>query len=60
LYVNNLPTGTKNISIVNIEGKVVIESLAKDIIDVSKLSSGIYQINFKGLDWIERRKIVIK
>jgi hypothetical protein len=60
LYVNNLPAGTKNISIVNIQGKVVIESLAKDIIDVSKLSAGIYQINFKGLDWVETRKIVIK
>ena len=60
LYVNNLPLETKSISIINIEGKVVIETEAKDILDVSKLSSGIYQINFNGKGWIETRKIIIE
>ena len=60
LYVNNLPLETKSISIINIEGKVVIETEAKDILNVSKLSSGIYQINFNGKGWIETRKIIIE
>ena len=60
LYINNLPDNTETIEIVNIEGKKVMELKATDTIDISKLAFGVYQINFRGNNWIETKKIIVK
>ena len=60
LYVNNLPEKTEIINIVNVEGKVVLNLESKNIIDISKLSKGIYMIQFIGNDILETRNFVVE
>ena len=60
LYINNLPKGTESINIVNIEGKIVLNVVSKDIIDISKLIKGIYMIQFIGNDILETRNFVVE
>ena len=37
-----------------------MELKATDTIDISKLAFGVYQINFRGNNWIETKKIIVK
>ena len=60
LYVNNLPEKTEIINIINIEGKVVLSLESKNTIDISKLTKGIYMIQFKGLSFSETRNFVVE
>jgi hypothetical protein len=60
LYVNNLPKNTESISIINIEGKVVLEVTVKSIIDISELSKGLYIIKFNGKSFSETKSFVIE
>tara|TARA_B110000116_G_scaffold2015_1_gene1798 strand:+ start:1951 stop:3963 length:2013 start_codon:yes stop_codon:yes gene_type:complete len=60
LYINNLPISTEYINIINIEGKVVFNTKAKSVIDISDLSKGIYMIKFNGLGLSESRKFVVE
>ena len=60
IYINNLPTSTEHISIINIEGKVVLNTKAKSVIDISDLSKGIYMIKFNGLGFSESRNFVVE
>ena len=60
LYVNNLPEKTDIINIINIEGKVVLSLESKNTIDISKLTKGIYMIQFKGLSFSETRNFVVE
>ena len=60
LYVNNIPENTESINIINIEGKTVLNISATSVIDISKLSKGLYVIKFNGSEFTETRNFVIK
>ena len=60
IYVNNISEKTSIIEIVNIEGKVVLKTKSKNIIDISDLSKGIYVIKFTGKDYFESRNFVVE
>jgi len=60
LYINNLPKETKNIEIINIEGKVVLSIDSVNTIDISALTSGIYTIKFSGVEFSQTRNFVVK
>ena len=59
-YINNLPKQTKNIEIINIEGKVVISIDSVNTVDISALTSGIYTIKFSGVEFLQTRNFVVK
>ena len=60
LYVNNIPENTESINIINIEGKTVLNINATSVIDISKLSKGLYVIKFNGSEFTETRNFVVE
>ena len=60
LYVNNLPKNTQSINIINIEGKTVLNVNAKNIIDITELSKGLYVIKFNGKNFSETKSFVVE
>ena len=60
IYINNISEKTSTIEIVNIEGKVVLKTNPKNIIDISSLSKGIYVINFTGKEYFESKNFVVE
>ena len=60
LYINNLPKQTKNIEIINIEGKVVLSIDSVNTVDISALTSGIYTIKFSGVEFSQTRNFVVR
>jgi hypothetical protein len=60
LYVNNVPENTESINIINIEGKTVLNISATSVIDISKLSKGLYVIKFNGSEFTETRNFVVE
>ena len=60
LYVNNIPENTESINIINIEGKTVLNISTTSVIDISKLSKGLYVIKFNGSEFTETRNFVVE
>jgi hypothetical protein len=59
IYISNLKEGV-TIKIFDINGRVVLETKYSDKnpINISSLASGVYQIKFEGIDWVETRKLI--
>jgi len=60
IYISNLKEDNISIKVYDIKGRIVLENNVsnKEYLNISKLSKGVYQINFEGSNWSETRKLI--
>ena len=60
LYIDNLPEDVNSIKIFNIEGKLVLDAAINNILDISKIKEGLYQLKITTKDNLEINRKIIK
>ena len=60
IYISNLKEDNISIKVYDIKGRLVLENKVsnKEYLNISKLSKGVYQINFEASNWSETRKLI--